>query len=649
MEIETVSDFKNIMASLGFISRSAKIKFSGLNEKLFPCIFITGENKPYCLLNYSNNKLLAYDGEEQRYFPLDSNTFKGTILTFSAMDENGDSIFSSRPDWLNFFMPRFKKYFFIIALLSVFLGILSMFNPFLILVLYRQMAVFQNTEALIRVFSGVLIFVLADSGLKYLRSSVLGYIGQRMNRVIGLEVFRRLLAFQVSYTESASIESQIRRLRDLQNIGNYITGKSFSTLLDLVFIIFMIIWLVVKVGMIAIIPVGGLIVFLIALFLIYPGVKRKQSISASAQADRMDSVSTLLDGFLDVQTAGMMEQWSGKFDAVSRKATQSVYEESQLSSSIASVSSLFVSIFNLLTINAMVYAVLQKNVETAVLIPSLMIVRRILGILRSSFIVLSQTDSVLNSIHQLQRFMAIPQEIRPVTFSIAAQILSGNITFNDVSFRYGSEGAPALYMANFTLEAGRVHVFTGMPGSGRTTAVKLIMALYKPQSGRILLGKYTIHQMDIQKLRQKIMFAPSDPVLFYEPVQKFITGNNPENYEKMLSIAQKTGLSQEMEQHGLDFSSEITEEIMLNNDLAQLISISRVLTHEAFIYIIDDPFFVNEEIYIPKLMSAVRETARSGAIVIIVSNNPVFAQHAATRVRFVSGRTSVEVNKEIQP
>ncbi len=647
-DVETASDFKNLMASLGFITRSTRITFSGLNKELFPCLFITKENKPYCILNYSDDVFLAYDGTDQQFFSLNSDTRKGTILTFTAMDKNGSSIYSSRPDWLNSFMPRFKKYFFFIILLSFFLGMLSIFYPFLILVLYRQMSVFQNTAALIKIFSGVLIFIAADSGLMYFRSIVLGYIGQRMNRVIGLEVFRRLLSLQLSYTESASIESQIRRIRDLQNLGNYITGRSFSTLLDLVFVIFMIFWLFFKVGMIAMIPVGGLAIFLVALFLTYPSVKRQQGMSSSAQADRMDLASTLLDGFLDIQTAGMMKPWSKKFDSVSRKAAQAVLEESHLASLIASISSFCVSIFNLFTINAMVYMVLQRNIETAVLIPSLMIVRRILGILRSSFIVLSQTDSVLSSIRQLQRFMAIPQEIRPIKFSIAARILPGNIIFNDVSFRYGNEGAPALYMSNFTLETGKIHVFTGMPGSGRTTAVKLIMALYKPQSGRIILGRYNIHQMDVQQFRQKIMFSPAEPVLFYETIEKYITGNSIHNTERMLKIAQETGLYSEMQQHGLDFSSEITDEVLSNNDLAQLISITRVLTHDAFIYILDDPFFVNEDMYIPKLVSVIQEIARTGAIIIIVSNSPMFITQADKRIHFVLGRTSVEVKKEKQ-
>lgn len=503
-DVETPFDFKNLMASLGFITRSAKITFSVLHKKVFPCLFISKENKPYCILNYSDDVFLAYDGTEQQYFLLNSDVRKGTLLTFSPMDQSGESIYSSRPDWL-----------------------------------------------------------------------------------------------------------------------------------------------ALKVGLIAMIPAGGLILFLTALFIVYPLVKRQQSRSSSAQAERMDLASTLLDGFLDIQTAGMMKPWSAKFDDVSRKAAYSVLEESQVSSLIASISSFCVSIFNLFTINAMVYMVLEKNIETAVLIPSLMIVRRILGILRSSFIVLSQTDSVLNSIRQLQRFMAIPQEIRPVKFSIAARILPGNIIFSDVSFRYGNEGAPALYMSNFVLETGKIHLFTGMPGSGRTTAVKLIIALYKPQSGRIIMGRYNIHQMDVQQFRQKIMFSPSDPVLLHETIENFITGNSAIHYDRMIKIAKQTGLELEMKQYGFDFSSQITDEVQANNDLAQLISITRVLVHEAFVYIIDDPFFVNEEVYIPKLISAVKETAESGAIVIVVSNSPAFMSHADKRVNFVSGRTRVEVIKEI--
>ena len=90
----------------------------------------------------------------------------------------------------------------------------------------------------------------------------------------------------------------------------------------------------------------------------------------------------------------------------------------------------------------------------------------------------------------------------------------GRVSFRDVSFRYTEAGDYVLRDLKFVVRPGTSVAVVGPSGSGKSTLVSLLMRLYEPTEGKIILDDYDIQDVKISSLRQHISMVPQEPVLF---------------------------------------------------------------------------------------------------------------------------------------
>jgi ABC-type multidrug transport system fused ATPase/permease subunit len=278
----------------------------------------------------------------------------------------------------------------------------------------------------------------------------------------------------------------------------------------------------------------------------------------------------------------------------------------------------------------------------------MMLVWRILGSARSLTSVLPQINSLSSSIKQLQKFMTLPQEIQPTAFTVPQRQPEGDFEFKDVSFRYGQEGYPALYMVSFTAQAGKITVLAGHQGSGKSTAVKLALALYRPQAGRVLWGPYTIQQLDPTFLRSSISYAPERPAVVCGSVREYLLSSRTADDESVIQTAERTGLTAELAAHGKTFDSQISECLSISSDIDRLLSITRAFSAKTSLYIIDEQIFMDRDTYRPILISEIKRAAAAGAVVIAVSNDAEMQRQSDRVIRFDSGKVITIENRRIK-
>ena len=98
---------------------------------------------------------------------------------------------------------------------------------------------------------------------------------------------------------------------------------------------------------------------------------------------------------------------------------------------------------------------------------------------------------------------------------ISRGLLQGDIEFKDVSFNYPNQQTPALRNVSFKIKAGEKVAILGRIGSGKTTVHKLIMGLYRPSSGAVLVDGIDLRQLDPAELRRQVGYVQQDVMLFY--------------------------------------------------------------------------------------------------------------------------------------
>jgi ATP-binding cassette subfamily B protein len=168
--------------------------------------------------------------------------------------------------------------------------------------------------------------------------------------------------------------------------------------------------------------------------------------------------------------------------------------------------------------------------------------------------------------------------------------LEGNITFEHVDFTYPNTGIHALKDFHLEIKKGEKVVIIGRTGSGKTTIAQLLLRMYDPSHGRILLDDTDIRLLDLQDLRRQISYTPQDTFLFSDTVSGNIQfGLDKTDDERVRLAARYASVDKEIDGFQDGYKTMIGERgVNLSGGQKQRISIARGLVKEPEIVVFDD-------------------------------------------------------------
>ena len=208
------------------------------------------------------------------------------------------------------------------------------------------------------------------------------------------------------------------------------------------------------------------------------------------------------------------------------------------------------------------------------------------------FIVLPRT---LVSAGRINKVLALDSSIKEKDQAQTEGQSKGQVTFEDVSFRYAKNSEAVIEHVSFTAKAGETVAFIGSTGSGKSTLVNLIPRFYDVTEGRILIDGVDVRDYELKALRNKVGYIPQKAVLFSGTIASNLdfgeSMETPLDEEKMweaLGLAQaksfveekEAGLESEVSQGGTNYSG----------GQRQRLAIARALARKPEILIFDDSF-----------------------------------------------------------
>ena len=208
------------------------------------------------------------------------------------------------------------------------------------------------------------------------------------------------------------------------------------------------------------------------------------------------------------------------------------------------------------------------------------------------FIVLPRT---LVSAGRVNKVLALDSSIKEKDQAQTEGLSIGQVTFEDVSFRYSNNSEAVIEHVSFTAKAGETVAFIGSTGSGKSTLVNLIPRFYDVTEGRILVDGVDVRDYELKALRNKVGYIPQKAVLFSGTIASNLdfgeSMETPLDEEKMweaLELAQaksfveekEAGLESEVSQGGTNYSG----------GQRQRLAIARALARKPEILIFDDSF-----------------------------------------------------------
>jgi ATP-binding cassette subfamily B protein len=171
-----------------------------------------------------------------------------------------------------------------------------------------------------------------------------------------------------------------------------------------------------------------------------------------------------------------------------------------------------------------------------------------------------------------------------------SQKLQGNISFQGVDFTYPNTGIHALKDFNLDIRKGEKVVIIGRTGSGKTTIAQLLLRMYDPDKGRILMDNTDLRQLDLQDMRRQVSYVPQDVFLFSDTVSGNIQfGLDKKDEEQVRLAARYASVDKEIEGFSHRYDTMIGERgVTLSGGQKQRISIARGLIKDPEIIVFDD-------------------------------------------------------------
>ncbi len=596
-----LTSFRNILAQLHYESRPLRINLKRLDPRNMPCLFLPENGYAMVLIGLEEgHDVRVFDGGQQQYMVVPRSLGRGTAYFFRRIEEDELIYSQAKVGWFKTVTDRFIPLVYQVFGLTFLLSLLALATPLFVMAVYDKVVATGSLSTLAYFSVGVAIAILCDAALRNLRNRVMAFVGARLDTLIGNLVFQKILFLMPAFTERAGLGAQIARVKDFENIREFFTGPMAMIPFELPFVTIFLTVIAVLGGPLAVVPVVMIVAYALLGWGMGPFMRRAVSKGARDGTRKQEFVVETLNNILEIKTCGAEKTWMARYRDLSAKAALTGYVTSKFSSIANALAHVLMVSSAVATVALGVFRVLDGEMTVGALVACMILVWRVVGPLQTAFLSLARLTQVRSSIRQINNLMNIKGERQPGQLVRPIRSFQGRVTFSRVSLRYSPETDPALVGVDFDVEPGQVVAVVGGNGSGKSTVLKLIIAMYQPQAGGVRVDGTDIRQIDPIELRHAVSYVPQIPQFYYGTVSQNLRLANPLATDEdlhwavnqagalddVLALSQGTGT---WERRGFDVRIGDQGQSKLTASLMQRLNLARGYIKRSRILLLDEP------------------------------------------------------------
>nr|WP_156937850.1 type I secretion system permease/ATPase [Mesorhizobium sp. LNHC221B00] len=494
---------------------------------------------------------------------------------------------------ISWFLGAVHKYRYLLGevlIASFFLQIFAVITPLFFQVVIDKVLVHRSMSTLDVLVTGLVALTVFEAILGTLRVYLFAHTTNRIDVELGARLFRHLMALPIAYFQTRRVGDSVARVRELENIRQFLTSSALTLVIDLVFTFVFLAVMFYYSTFLTLIVLASFPFYICISAGAAPLFRRRLdekfdrgSENQAFLVETVTGVETLKAMAVEPQ---MQRRWEEQLAAYVTASFRVL--------SLNNTASQAVQMINKLVVAATLYFGARLVIGGELSVGGLVAFNMLAARVSTPVLRLAQ---IWQDFHQarlsIDRLGDILNTIPEPSFNpgrAALPTIRGRVTFEHATFRYRIDGPEVLHDVSFSVEPGQVIGIVGSSGSGKSTVAKLIQRLYVPESGRVLVDGVDLAMVDLTWLRRQIGVVLQDNVLFNRSIRENIALADPAMpMERVIAAASLAGAH--------DFILELPEGYdtivgergsSLSGGQRQRVAIARALITDPRILILDE-------------------------------------------------------------
>lgn len=650
--------FSRAAEKAGLKSSLIKRPLEQISPLQLPMIILLSSNQGACILDsFSQDKTMAkivIPAEEplEQWVAIDVLAEEyigfGFMIkkAFEYSDKNSRTLQLDQKHWfwstIKLSLPIYKDVLYASLLINIFV----LASPLFTMNVYDRVVPNNAIETLWVFAIGVGVVFIIDTFLKFSRTYLLEVAAKKSDVIMSSIIFEKVLDLKMAH-HPASVGSFASNIKDFDSIRSFLTNATMAVVIDLPFTVIFLLVIGYIGGMIVIIPILTILLIITYALLIKKPLKESIESTHEASAKKNAILIEALNNIETLKTLGAVNQTQWNWEESTGEIAAKSLKSRLLSASIPTITQFFIQLNTVMIVVFGVYLIRDFELSMGGLIAIVILTSRTVAPMGQVAALLTNYEDTKTSYETLNEIISRPSERPSGKKFVEKPEFSGHIEFVNVTFTYPNTEIQVLKNVSFVINPKEHVAIIGRIGSGKSTIQKLILGLYEPDSGQILIDGIDIKQIDPADLRKNIGYVSQDVMLFRGTVKENITFRASHASDAaMLNAAQISTTSEFIKKHPKGYEMPIGERGQgLSGGQRQSIGIARAFLLDAPIMLMDEPSNAMDQMTESKLLENMALALREKTTLLVTQKMTLLA--LVERIIVMNeGRVFIDAPKE---